>query len=133
MASTRNSELESLARVQLPRITIKYCTQCKWMLRAAYVGTFFSLRTSNSLHTSSHSSVAWKYRVVCVQVNYLFRESVPHLASLPLAALHLLLPSPRLLPTIIALRYFLSVSINTPPYSTLIVTSLIFLFIPTYY
>ncbi|KAH1495419.1 hypothetical protein KXX42_005880, partial [Aspergillus fumigatus] len=20
----------------LPRITIKYCTQCKWMLRAAY-------------------------------------------------------------------------------------------------
>lgn len=25
------------ARVTLPRITIKYCTQCKWMLRAAYV------------------------------------------------------------------------------------------------
>ena len=24
-------------RVYLPRITIKYCTQCKWMLRAAYV------------------------------------------------------------------------------------------------
>lgn len=21
-----------------PRITIEYCTQCKWMLRAAYVG-----------------------------------------------------------------------------------------------
>ncbi|KOC11100.1 selenoprotein [Aspergillus flavus AF70] len=23
-------------KVHLPRITIKYCTQCKWMLRAAY-------------------------------------------------------------------------------------------------
>ena len=24
-------------QVHLPRVTIKYCTQCKWMLRAAYV------------------------------------------------------------------------------------------------
>ncbi|EEH19095.1 hypothetical protein PABG_01414 [Paracoccidioides brasiliensis Pb03] len=24
------------ARIHLPRVTIKYCTQCKWMLRAAY-------------------------------------------------------------------------------------------------
>ncbi|KAI5284931.1 hypothetical protein KEM54_000943 [Ascosphaera aggregata] len=24
------------AKVLLPRVTIKYCTQCKWMLRAAY-------------------------------------------------------------------------------------------------
>lgn len=28
------------AQVFLPRVTIKYCTQCKWMLRAAYVCTF---------------------------------------------------------------------------------------------
>lgn len=27
--------------VSLPRITIKYCTQCKWLLRAAYVRPFF--------------------------------------------------------------------------------------------
>ncbi|KAJ5403647.1 hypothetical protein N7509_003518 [Penicillium cosmopolitanum] len=26
----------ALERVQLPRISIKFCTQCKWMLRAAY-------------------------------------------------------------------------------------------------
>jgi hypothetical protein len=25
------------AQIHLPRITIKYCTQCRWMLRAAYV------------------------------------------------------------------------------------------------
>ncbi|KAF6230188.1 hypothetical protein HO133_004527 [Letharia lupina] len=29
-------EAESLAPVHLPRITIRFCTQCKWMLRAAY-------------------------------------------------------------------------------------------------
>lgn len=23
----------------LPRVTIRFCTQCKWMLRAAYVGS----------------------------------------------------------------------------------------------
>ncbi|CRG90391.1 hypothetical protein PISL3812_07435 [Talaromyces islandicus] len=26
------------SQVHLPRITIKFCTQCKWMLRAAYFG-----------------------------------------------------------------------------------------------
>lgn len=31
-----------LAPVALPRITIKFCTQCKWMLRAAYVCQTFS-------------------------------------------------------------------------------------------
>jgi hypothetical protein len=25
----------------LPRVTIKFCTQCKWMLRAAYVSVPF--------------------------------------------------------------------------------------------
>lgn len=29
--------LTSLERVHLPRISIKFCTQCRWMLRAAYV------------------------------------------------------------------------------------------------
>ncbi|KAE8376720.1 Rdx family-domain-containing protein [Aspergillus bertholletiae] len=27
---------EQMGKVHLPRITIQYCTQCKWMLRAAY-------------------------------------------------------------------------------------------------
>ncbi|KAI5301468.1 hypothetical protein KEM56_001693 [Ascosphaera pollenicola] len=30
------SDVKGGAEVTLPRITIKYCTQCKWMLRAAY-------------------------------------------------------------------------------------------------
>lgn len=30
-------ETSSLERVSLPRISIQFCTQCKWMLRAAYV------------------------------------------------------------------------------------------------
>lgn len=33
-------------QVYLPRITIKYCTQCKWMLRAAYVSDSFCLKLS---------------------------------------------------------------------------------------
>ncbi|KAJ5712853.1 uncharacterized protein N7483_010034 [Penicillium malachiteum] len=28
--------LTSIERVHLPRISIKFCTQCRWMLRAAY-------------------------------------------------------------------------------------------------
>ncbi|MCJ1303681.1 hypothetical protein MMC08_006491 [Hypocenomyce scalaris] len=37
MASTSDSNpAQALAPVSLPRITIKFCTQCKWMLRAAY-------------------------------------------------------------------------------------------------
>lgn len=31
------SSRESNNPVNLPRITIQFCTQCKWMLRAAYV------------------------------------------------------------------------------------------------
>ncbi len=27
--------------VVLPRIAIQFCTQCRWMLRAAYVSLFF--------------------------------------------------------------------------------------------
>lgn len=30
----------AMGRVHLPRIAIKFCTQCRWMLRAAYVGPF---------------------------------------------------------------------------------------------
>ena len=32
---------QSLASVQVPRISIRFCTQCHWMLRAAYVGSKF--------------------------------------------------------------------------------------------
>ncbi|KAF7712546.1 Uncharacterized protein PECH_004087 [Penicillium ucsense] len=30
------SEMTALERVHLPRVAIKFCTQCRWMLRAAY-------------------------------------------------------------------------------------------------
>lgn len=30
--------LETLGDIKLPRVTIRYCTQCRWMLRAAYFG-----------------------------------------------------------------------------------------------
>ncbi|OQD72980.1 hypothetical protein PENDEC_c017G00832 [Penicillium decumbens] len=33
---TTPTENTALERVHLPRIAIKFCTQCKWMLRAAY-------------------------------------------------------------------------------------------------
>lgn len=35
--STSSQVSTSQETVHLPRIAIKYCTQCKWMLRAAYV------------------------------------------------------------------------------------------------
>jgi len=37
----------TISRVFLPRITIKYCTQCKWMLRAAY----FAQELLSTFHT----------------------------------------------------------------------------------
>ena len=42
MATTQQPQQQppkptTTAQVHLPRVTIKYCTQCKWMLRAAYV------------------------------------------------------------------------------------------------
>ncbi|KAJ5861212.1 uncharacterized protein N7529_008522 [Penicillium soppii] len=33
---TGNEKKTTLEHVHLPRITIKFCTQCRWMLRAAY-------------------------------------------------------------------------------------------------
>ncbi|KAJ9212480.1 hypothetical protein DTO166G4_5972 [Paecilomyces variotii] len=37
-AQNPNADGGVSTQVYLPRITIKYCTQCKWMLRAAYFG-----------------------------------------------------------------------------------------------
>ncbi|KAJ5308695.1 hypothetical protein PENANT_c013G06464 [Penicillium antarcticum] len=34
--STNEDKKTSLEHVHLPRISIKFCTQCRWMLRAAY-------------------------------------------------------------------------------------------------
>lgn len=39
----------------LPRITIQFCTQCKWLLRAAYVRGCIQ-HSFHSLHYSIHSS-----------------------------------------------------------------------------
>ena len=41
--STGSTQAETLAPVTLPRVTIEFCTQCKWMLRAAYVSNFLFL------------------------------------------------------------------------------------------
>jgi len=37
MASSDHETADSTLTVKLPRVTIMYCTGCKWMLRAAYV------------------------------------------------------------------------------------------------
>lgn len=37
---------QTLASVQVPRISIRFCTQCHWMLRAAYVRAIFVLLSS---------------------------------------------------------------------------------------
>jgi len=34
-----DSGVTAIENVALPRVTIQFCTQCKWMLRAAYVGS----------------------------------------------------------------------------------------------
>lgn len=36
-ASNPDTDTTVLKRVHLPRIAIEFCTQCRWMLRAAYV------------------------------------------------------------------------------------------------
>lgn len=40
-AGTAMLPKQSLAPVQVPRISIRFCTQCQWMLRAAYVCSKF--------------------------------------------------------------------------------------------
>lgn len=42
-------EKTALERVHLPRIAIKFCTQCRWMLRAAYVWLSLFLLACQSL------------------------------------------------------------------------------------
>ena len=37
--TTTTSQPTSELVCVLPRVTVKYCTQCNWMLRAAYVST----------------------------------------------------------------------------------------------
>ena len=48
MASTTTDESKptGTAQVPLPQITIKFCVQCKWNLRAAYVSLSFSTYVS---------------------------------------------------------------------------------------
>ena len=36
-ATSTSGVLTVEAPARLPRVTIQFCTQCKWMLRAAYV------------------------------------------------------------------------------------------------
>lgn len=68
-APTDNTALE---RVNLPRIAIQFCTQCRWMLRAAYVRLIRNFPASIcpiplvlvsrvQFEPSSHESQPWEY------------------------------------------------------------------------
>lgn len=48
---------DTMTDVKLPRVAITYCTQCKWMLRAAYVS----------------SSNGEKKQIVTLSVDFLLR------------------------------------------------------------
>ena len=43
-SSIQTHPVEADTSIHLPRITIHYCTQCKWMLRAAYVCPYLNRR-----------------------------------------------------------------------------------------
>lgn len=60
-----SSEIEktALERVHLPRIAIKFCTQCRWMLRAAYVWSFLFLLVFQLLYRCSpFCIIIWEVR-----------------------------------------------------------------------
>jgi hypothetical protein len=48
---TAQPQTQTQQNVALPRITIKYCTQCKWLLRAAYVRPFHHINPPESCYT----------------------------------------------------------------------------------
>ena len=60
-ADAENALRQAQTQVHVPRITIKYCTQCQWMLRAAYVCAF----TPSSLDSDVYLRLQ--------PVNFLFR------------------------------------------------------------
>lgn len=41
-STTDTTDNIATANVHLPRISIQFCTQCRWMLRAAYVRDYLS-------------------------------------------------------------------------------------------
>jgi hypothetical protein len=46
---------EGTGRTAKPRVTITYCTQCKWLLRAAWMTREFSARSPRSSAVSRPS------------------------------------------------------------------------------
>lgn len=52
--------LTSLERVHLPRISIKFCTQCRWMLRAAYVCSSFFIFVASLARSKVDLAVSFK-------------------------------------------------------------------------
>ncbi len=45
------------ASTPLPRVAIKYCTQCRWMLRAAYVSVVLIVAAYSILKTDDAASL----------------------------------------------------------------------------
>lgn len=48
--SNNDTDKIALANVHLPRISIQFCTQCRWMLRAAYVRGYLSFLSFLTYH-----------------------------------------------------------------------------------
>jgi len=62
----------------LPRVTIQFCTQCKWMLRAAYVGVDF--RDLNFNHYCNLDQLV-DCRCSCCSLRYSIFVSALHVTT----------------------------------------------------
>ncbi|CAP69019.1 uncharacterized protein PODANS_7_9760 [Podospora anserina S mat+] len=69
---------------RLPRVTIQFCTQCKWMLRAAYVSSFSHCIVSNR-YCRLNLGELFPKRPLCfavqVQLLFQFRELICFFSS----------------------------------------------------
>jgi hypothetical protein len=74
---------QTAAEPRLPRITIQFCTQCKWMLRAAYVR-----------FPSSHSYPTLPYLLQLCPSCRIYALLKPYLLSIPSTPPSRLTPSP---------------------------------------
>lgn len=80
---------EHTAHVHLPRVTIKYCTQCKWLLRAAYVCSYNPRFSFSFLNPSNNNSISHPPLSLPVVIEIVQYVSNLHLVR-PRTALYLL-------------------------------------------
>ena len=108
-----SSPAETLAPVSLPRISIKFCTQCKWMLRAAYVRT---LQHAFNMAYSffPNSSLAYQFQAP----SYALRPSLMLYSQLPPPNSYALSTSKEL-QTGVLISYLFATMNSPPPFSSL--------------